>query len=269
MLTKRWMIASVTVVALSGCGAQETGTEVQLQQYDFSYDSYAKLLTETVADGLVDYANIKADRATLDSLVTYIGTADLSEATEAQRLAFYINAYNILTIRSIVDVYPVESIKDIDGVWDECEWRVAGKDITLNHIEHEVLRKQFSEPRIHVAISCASLGCPPLSETPYDPEHLDSLLRLASQRFAASPEHNQFDPDRATVRLSSVFDWFGEDFVEKYHTADRFPSLSQKENAALGFLLEHLPPSKTALERNDDIDVTYLDYDWSLNDLKR
>lgn len=268
MKARRNVTAIILGLALTGCSSEKIRTEVQLQPYDFTYSSYAQMLAANVVTGLVDYASIKTDRTALDSLVDNIGAADLSDATDDQQLAFYINTYNILTIRSVVDAYPIESIQEIDEVWDKT-WLVAGESISLNHIEHEILREQFSEPRIHVAINCASIGCPPLLDVPYYPDQMDSLLTIASLRFAASDSHNQVDFDQKTARISAVFDWFGEDFIEEYYFPDRFPDLNQKHNAALGFLLDHLPQRDEVLDRRASLAVSYLDYDWSLNDLKR
>jgi hypothetical protein len=268
-MIKRTLIFGLLLLALIGCSADKTRTEDQVQPYDFSYSAYAALLGDKVSNGLVDYASIKAERSGLDSLVKSVATADLSAATADQRLAFYINAYNILTLRSIIDAYPVESIKDIDGVWDDKTWPVAGSKITLNDIEHEILRKEFDEPRIHIAINCASIGCPPLLELPYYPEQLDSLLSVAARRFALSTTHNQIDPGAKTARLSAIFDWFGDDFKVQYYQADKLPGLDEKKNAALGFIFLHLPAGAADELWQVAFKVSHLDYDWSLNDFKR
>ncbi len=250
-----------------GCAAQETRQDIALRPYDFAYQSYARLLQEQVRDGLVNYDGIKRSRAQLDSLVSDLEHADLTAATPDQRLAFYCNAYNILTLRSIVDAYPVNSIKDIDGVWDKQVWLVAGEQLTLNGIEHQILRKEFREPRIHVAINCASIGCPPLLDVPYYPDHLDSLLTVSARRFAASSEHNRIDSVKQVARLSAVFDWFGEDFESQYYEPGKFSDLDKKKSAALNFVIRHLPGEVAAKVSNSRYAVEYLEYDWTLNDL--
>lgn len=250
-----------------GCAAQDKDENIELLPYDFSYQSYAQLLSEYVRGDRVDYASLKQERSHLDTLVADLGRADLSGITRDQRLAFYSNAYNIITLRSIIDAYPVSSIKDIDGVWDKQAWTLAGEQLTLNQIEHEILRKEFQEPRIHVAVNCASIGCPPLLEVPYYPDRLDSLLTISSQRFAASGTHNQIDTENKTARLSAIFDWYGDDFIERYYESGKFSNLDKKKGAALNFIISHLPEETAEGAAVLDYTVEFLEYDWNLNDL--
>jgi len=263
------MVFVTSLLLTPGCSAQETTSEKELESYDHSYESYGRMLSEHVQNGLVDYAGIKTNRHRLDSLVNRIATADLAGATVELRIAFYCNAYNILTIRSIVDAYPVASIKDISGVWDKQDWVVAGTKLTLNEIEHEVLRKEFAEPRIHVAINCASIGCPPLLEVPYLPDRLDSLLTTSARRFANSRTHNQIDLQHRTAGLSAIFNWFGDDFIARYYDGDRFPGMNKKEASALTFVLGHHAVNSSIESGVTDFTVEYLEYDWALNDLRR
>ena len=265
---KRVIGIGILALIAVGCGAQKTHTEVESRAYDFGYTAYARLLAENVVGHQVNYTSLKAARSSLDSLVDDIAAADLEGISRDQKLAFYCNAYNILTIRSIVDAYPVASIKDLDGVWDRKQWLVAGEKLTLNQIEHEILRKDFSEPRIHVAVNCASTGCPPLLPVPFYPDSIDQLLTRAAREFATSETHNKFDALKKEAHISSIFDWFGDDFTEQYYTEGHYPSLSRKKNAALSFLIAHLPAEEAASLSKLDLKVSYLDYDWSLNDAK-
>lgn len=269
MLNKLMVVGGLLLLAAAGCGNDAPEARSGAGSYEFSYDSYAVLLENYVKKGLVDYASLKENRTRLDSLVAAAGWKDLSQADDQTRLAFYINAYNIITVRSVVDAYPVESIKDIGGVWTEKKWPVAGKELTLDQIEHEVIRKEFDEPRIHAAINCAAYGCPALAEVPYYPDRLDSLLMEASIRFARSDRYNEIDVGTGTVRLSAIFEWFGEDFIEPYYDENRFSGLDKKQNAAVNFLLAHLPDETAQELRSTDLEVEYLEYDWSLNDLNR
>lgn len=262
------LVFILPVLILAACGGQEARTDVELRPYDFTYQSYATILSEFVVGERIDYASLKEMRAPLDTLVESLASADLTTATVEQQLAFYINAYNILTLRSIVDAYPVESIKDIDGVWDKTRWTVGGDKLTLNDIEHEVLRKKFDEPRIHVAVNCASIGCPPLLDTPYYPDSLDAQLEFSSRRFASSSTHSRIDLEDGEVKLSAIFDWFGDDFVKRYYDANSFPGVSKNENAALNFLSQHLDSMSVGSNKNSKYDIGYIDYNWSLNDVE-
>lgn len=249
-------------VACSGPGSQADQSH---GSFSFDWSSYGRLLGLYVAEGRVNYAALQANRMVLDSLVNDMAEADLSSATKDQKLAFYINTYNVLTLRSIIDHYPVASIKDIDGVWDKTKWPVAGRRLTLNEIEHEVLRKDFTEPRIHFAIVCASIGCPPLSPIPYMADSIDQQLEQAAHEFAADSAYNTIDPEAGTAELSSIFDWFGDDLVPKFYNPATFPGLSKKENAALNFIISQYPEDARARMLSAKYAITYREYDWSLN----
>ncbi len=265
---KRFVIAMLMLCLGAGCGAQNDKSGSTLRDFDYGYTAYAQLLDDYVIDNRVNYTELKVHRQTLDTLVDEIAVADLSKATTEQKLAFYINSYNILTLRSIVDAYPVESIKDIDGVWDGKKWQVAGAKRTLNQIEHKILRKEFEEPRIHLAIVCASIGCPPLKTEPYYPDSLDMQLASAAGYFATTPAYNRIDPETGSAELSSVFDWFGEDFIDKYYDETHFESLSKKENSVLNFLISQYPENERDALKSAEYNISYLEYDWSLNDTK-
>jgi hypothetical protein len=258
----------LALVAIVGCGNNDSEAGKGSTPIDHSYSDYASLLNDYVANGLVNYQGLIDDRMRLDRLVSSVATADISIATADQKLAFYINAYNILTLRSIVDAYPVKSIKDIDGVWDKKKWSITGKKLTLNQIEHDILRKDFTEPRIHVAIVCASMGCPPLPSTPYLADSLEIQLNRTASAFATTAIYNQIDPIKGVARLSAVFDWFGDDFIDKYLMESSFPSLSRKENSSLSFIISHFPTDQMERLFATDFRIDYIEYDWSLNEMK-
>ena len=136
-----------------------------------------------------------------------------------------------------------------------------GKNYTLGHIEHKILRKDFKEPRIHMAMVCAAIGCPPLRNEPYYGEKLDEQLDDQSRKFLANPTKFRFDPKKRMLHISSIFKWFGEDFVK---------AKAGKDAAILEFVSSYLDkdnayfdPSKKA------ISIKYLDYDWSLNEQRK
>lgn len=256
----------ISISLLLGCSTAETTKKNLDKNFDHQYIEYAGLLQSYVSRDRVDYAGLKSARAGLDGVVDQIGSADLSESSDVEKLAFYINAYNIITLRSIVDAYPVASIKDIDGVWDKKTWFVAGQKLTLNQIEHEILRVDFSEPRIHVAIVCASIGCPPLADKPYLADEIESQLQNAASRFALDMHYNRLDPLTGRADLSSIFDWFGEDFIERYYQAAAFSGLSKKENSAINFLIGYFPADQRPDLLAMSYSIAYIDYDWSLNE---
>ena len=187
--------------------------------FDHAYVRYAKVIRDHVRMPSVDYSALKKGRAALDAAVDAFAQATDAEErawTRDQRLAFWINAYNAFTLRAIVDHYPIRapwltlqprnSIRQIDGVWTTMRWRAAGREVTLDDIEHQILRRELKEPRIHFAINCASVSCPPLPPEPYRAETLDAQLDEAARRYLASPEGLRVDGD--TLRVSSILDWY-------------------------------------------------------------
>ncbi len=217
----------------------------------------------------VDYEGFAEDRQTLDQYL-----ASLSAVTEAQyqswtrnqKLAFLINAYNAFTVQLILDHYPgIESIKDIGGwfgsPWKQTFFELRGQKHSLDDIEQTMIRKHFKEPRIHMAVNCASIGCPALADTAYVASDLDAQLTRAVDRFLSDHSRNRYDGAARTFKVSSIFDWYGDDW-----SAD-----SGYPRGVRGFLVNHLarlsegatPPRLEV--RGAAID--YLDYDWTLNEV--
>lgn len=248
----------------------------------FSYENYAALLQEYVnAEGRVNYKGLKADRIALDDFAASLATLPRSVYegfSDKEKIAFWINAYNALTLHVVTDRYPIKagwvgalrypqnSIRQIDGVWDTLTFKVMDEALTLDRIEHNILRKQFSEPRIHLALVCASIGCPYLRQEPYDGEKLDHQLDDQARRFLSTERYFRIDRDRAVVYCSSIFKWYGEDFVERYGSSNGFPGLNDTDRAVLNFIASYLDSDDTAYLRNNRFSLRYLEYDWSLND---
>ena len=264
----RYLICILILLAFGvGCDGEDTiQTNVPV---DHTYSDYEKLLSQFVSEGLVDYAGLKADRNLLDRLVKDLEGADLDSADENQSLAFYINAYNLITLRSIVDAYPVKSIQDIDGVWDEKKWIIAGQKTALNQIEHELIRPVFNDPRVHFALVCAAIGCPHLIPRPYLPDSLDLQLDRAGSAYVLAAEYNRLHAADKTAELSKIFEWYGEDFVDRFHDASIFPELSVSQNAALNYIISRYPPDEQEDLRETDFNrIIFREYDWSLNEMK-
>lgn len=244
--------------------------------FDHEYREYGAMLAAHVDGERVDYARLKANRAGLDDVVAAFGTVTTTEEagwSREQRLAYWINAYNLFTLRAIVDHYPIRgrwlslsprnSIRQIDGVWTTLRWKAAGRVVTLDDIEHKVLRPIFQEPRIHVAINCASLGCPPLAVEPYVASRLDQQLDAAARRYLASPRG--LVVDRGSLRLSSIFKWYGEDFHARYGPGGP-AARPVADRALLAFVHRHGPQAARDAASSGTARITFLDYDWSLND---
>ncbi len=208
------------------------------------------------ADAKVKYKSLKANRTDLDTYLGQVSAVTSSEFdgwTKEQQLALLINLYNAATLQLIIDHYPVESIKKIGGVfkgpWKQPVVRLFGKVITLDTLEHKVLRTQYSEPRLHFAIVCAAKGCPPLRAEAYTGAQLDAQLEEQGRRFLADTKKNYVTGD--ALFLSPIFKWFEEDFTKtkKYVT---------------NYVRDYFPKD-TAAKIGSGFPVKFTDYDWSLN----
>lgn len=237
-----------------------TAIGANADSFDHMHNHWTDVLHRFVADGRVDYAGLKADRAGLDKYLSEVAVVSLREFQSwntNQQLAFLINLYNAETLQLIIDHYPVDSIKDIGGFltkpWDlECV-NLFGKTVTLNAIEHGMIRKNYKEPRIHFALVCAARGCPPLRSEAYVAERLDEQLDDQTQTFLSTPTKNRIDPDSNTLYLSPIFKWYGDDF-QKYARGVQY------------FVSHYYPKANERALRDGAYEIRYTDYDWSLND---
>ena len=215
---------------------------------------YAGLLEKYVKHGRVDYRGFKAEEEKLDQHLNVLEQVDPANLSRNEQFAFYINAYNAWTIKLILSAYPgVQSIKDLGSLfkspWKKKICRIDGHVITLDDIEHNILRPRFKDPRVHFAINCAALSCPPLGSHPYLGKTLDRQLNHATEAFINNPQRNYLKGN--TIYISKIFKWFSEDF----------------DNDVIGFIMRYAKEDlKKELEaKKSKIKIKYLDYDWSLN----
>jgi hypothetical protein len=267
----------VRVVACS-LAAVALAASLRADTFDHEYWDYAKLLHDHVHAVVVDYAALKEHHAALAGVMAKFGepsAADERAWTRNQRLSFWINAYNLFTLRAIVDHYPIRSawltlqprnsIRQIDGVWTALSWSAAGRKVTLDDIEHRILRPEFKEPRVHFAINCASVGCPPLSAEPFRPAPLNEQLDAAARSYLAREQGLQVRGQ--TLFVSRILEWYGEDFVATF-APEAGGKPDRLERAARAVVARFGPPAAADLARKPSTRIKYLDYDWSLNDVK-
>ncbi|GIW42735.1 MAG: DUF547 domain-containing protein [Candidatus Binatia bacterium] len=247
-------------------GQESNGEERQPRvcpQFDHEHAAWTAILQRYVSGGWVSYTELRDSgmpdlRRYLASLEA-VCREDFDAWTEAEKLAFWINAYNAYTVKLILDHYPVKSIRSI-GLLPGAAFRerfiplqnVRGHLVSLNEIEHEILRREFREPRIHFAIVCASKSCPALRSEAYRASRLDDQLDDAARTFLRDVHKNRFDPVTRTLYLSSIFRWFREDFER---AASSLPA----------FVAPYFDRSTAAEILAPGVKVEFLDYDWSLN----
>lgn len=215
---------------------------------------YAQLLQRHVRDGVVDYRGLKKEEQTLDHYLEVLEKVDSGTLSHPEQFAFYINAYNAWTLKLILTGYPgVKSIKDLGSLfkspWKKKLCRLDGRVMTLDEIEHGILRPRFADPRVHFAIVCASKSCPPLLSEPYRGRTLDTQLEAAARAFINDPRSNRFEG--GVLYLSRIFKWFAKDFGN-----DPAGFVGRYAEGQLAAGLQGAPrPLK----------IEYLDYDWRLN----
>ncbi|MFW5828906.1 MAG: DUF547 domain-containing protein [Planctomycetota bacterium] len=256
------LLAAVFTVGLLAVQAPLIAVEmatppVQAPELDTEHALLASVLARVVHDDDVDYATLRDDHAELDRYRVQLATA--TEPSErAEQLAFYINAYNALTLALVIDRLPEDpadwpnwSIRDagtlFSPVWKRFSFQVAGRWRTLDAIEHEILRP-LNEPRIHFAINCASVSCPPLITEPYRAATLETQLERVATDFARSDY--QVRLEQGQLRLNPILDWFSEDF--------------EPVGGVRAFLLERVPAGPVA-EALANARLRFFEYDWSLN----
>ncbi len=241
------------------------------------HSAFSLVLAQHVRPPSVDYAGLKADVSRLDAYLAELETTDphaLAGASDAVRLAFWINAYNACMLKQVVEHYPIEkasgllntvrntvtgrpdnSVWQIDDVFTRSFCGVAGRLRSQDEIEHEIIRP-MGEPRIHFAVNCAARSCPPLAAEAYVPERLDEQLDRAVRGLTTDPEQLTLEAgDPATLRLNKVLDWYGDDFGGP--------------EGLKAFLAPYLPEGQRSVVLLSTTRIAYFDYDWTLNDIDR
>ncbi len=214
------------------------------------------LKTHVAPGGWVDYPRLKKNQGKLNRYIASLEHAVLSELGRNERLALLINAYNALTLRLILDHYPVSSIKDIpvSHRWKDARWKIGAHRMSLDDIEHKEIRPNFKEPRVHFALVCAAVGCPPLRSEAYVADRLEAQLENQTQYVHRHDRWFRFDLEKPKrVHLTPLYDWYRGDF-------------EQEAGSALDFAARYAPDLKRILARSERPKIKWLDYDWSLNE---
>jgi hypothetical protein len=195
--------------------------------------------------GRVDYAGFRSDRSKLDAYLANLADNPVREDwSGAEKMAYWINAYNAFTIQLIVKNFPVKSIMDLhDGkVWDVQWIELGDQTYTLNQIEHDILRSEYKDPRIHFAVNCAARSCPPLLNRAWTASNLEANLEKQARAFINNPKYNKITSN--SVQVSRIFEWYAADFGNLIDFLNRYSTTKIKPGAA----------------------VSYLAYDWGLNE---
>lgn len=193
--------------------------------------------------GVVDYQGFQSNEKQLDNYLQKLGNTKVNTLSSNGQLAFWINAYNAFTVRLILDHYPVNSIMDIKKgkPWDYKWIKIDGRTLSLNQIEHEIIRPQFGDARIHFAVNCAARSCPPLLNEAYTADNVENRLERQTRSFINNTAYNQLSADN--IKVSKLFDWYADDFGKVIAYINRYANTKVKPGAQ----------------------IQYMDYDWQLN----
>ena len=241
-----------------------------------AWDALLKKHVRYVANGnasQVSYAGMARDRGQLAAVIDQyqkVTRAEFDAWTPAQQQAFLVNLYNAATIEKILKRYPdIRSIRDFGTVfgnpWKDRFFTLFGQPAFLDQVEHEMLRREgvYDEPRVHVAVVCASVGCPMLRNEAFTAGKLEAQLEDAMRRFLSDRTRNRYNAESRKLEVSRIFDWYGKDF-EKGHKG--FTSV-RATLARYADLLADKPEDRAAV-KGEKVEVRFLDYDWALNDAR-
>ena len=227
-----------------------------------AWGKFLKTYVKPGGDGAnrVAYGTVnEADKKSLHDYLASLRKVNVASLNRNEQLAYWINLYNALTVRVVVHFYPVDSIQDINltgglfgggGPWDKDLIRIDGEMISLNDIEHRILRPIWRDPRLHYAINCASVGCPNLAVTPYTAATVNAMLNKAASDYVNSPRGVRHTSNG--LILSKIYAWFSEDF-------------GGSETMVLDHIARHAS-SDTEMKIMRSTNVAAYEYDWSLND---
>jgi hypothetical protein len=236
---------------------------VNSKDFQSNYESFNNVLQSfSNNNGTIDYTSIRSDPFNLDKFTAFINNVspeshpDLFSESEAK--AYWINVYNALAIQTIIDNPNVRSIRDVSwgmGAFWRNKFVVGGKKMTLNHIEHKILRRKYDDPRIHFAINCASNSCPPIGNRIITGIDLDEQLDKKTYNFINDPSNVRIDHINKEIHLSRIFKWYKKDFIQSHEDL-------------LLYIFDYLDDFSTKQRANivNTYQIVYNKYDWSLNE---
>jgi hypothetical protein len=253
------------------------------------HDKCADILREFVdEDGMVNYKALRRRRLDLKRLLEEFDALERSEYnlwSSQDKIAFWINAYNIQMLNIIVENYPIDasrilsifwgpySIRHIKGIWTDYKFIVMDEEFTLSEIEQRFFRRQFNDPRVFLALTRASLSSPPLRNRPYYGHKLDDQLDDQAERFLSSRRGFRIDRDADKVYLSALFEpkpsWYGREFVPQYSTDKKFKDQKPTVRSVLNFITKYIPEPDVSFLEVQNYTVEFMKYDWTLNDSSR
>ena len=224
--------------------------------FDHSHSAFTEVLKKHVEGKSVDYGALKKSPEKLSlylETLSKVSESEFKDWNDDQEMAYLINLYNAATLKLVIDSYPLKSIRDVGSPWEKKFIKLFGSERSLDYVEHDLLRKNYSDPRIHFGVNCASIGCPPLRDEAFQASQLDKQLDEQARAFLQDTSKNRVDTKNQILYLSSIFDWFKEDFVKKSGSVENF-------------VAPYFEKSGREIIENGKLKIKHTDYDWKLND---
>jgi len=253
MLPRKFAVLCTVIIAIAL--AQVAPVQIALADAPLAalHQDFSRLLGTYVHHNLVDYqgwCDHPADIIALHNYIDQLAKQDPATWSHDDALAYWLNLYNAVTVRLILDHYPLDSIKDIGGLLKKSPWKrhlvtVAGRELTLNDIENDIVRPTFHDPRVHFALNCASMGCPPLASEAFVAARLGVQLDANAQLAMNAERWVRVDGDN--VYLTKIFDWYGQDF-------------GPDQSGVLRFIERYRDTPLPASPQ-----IHFVSYDWTLN----
>jgi hypothetical protein len=231
----------------------------------FDHGAWDEILSRNALENgrRFDYAGLKKEEGLLKDYLDALAEADLETLRGPELEALFINAYNAYTVRTVLDRvredggFEIESIRDIENVFTREAHVVGGFRLSLDNIEHNVLRPTFRDPRLHFAVNCASISCPPLPADAFEGDRVEEQLESAARNALASPDYASVEGD--ALLLTKILEWYGTDFVN--------PEYRGSEASLPAFVARYANEDVRRFleERNNEVEVRFREYDWRLN----
>jgi hypothetical protein len=259
----RAFIGVIALLLVLGCEHEaERGSPIPADKtvnFSHAHTKLAEILTH-VSDGLggVDYQRLQNNPDELKDYLKLTGSVPRSQYdtwSKPERMAFLLNVYNAATMKLGSGHYPVSSIKNIGGtrsVWDLKVVSLFGQKITLGHLEHEMIRKEFQSPSVHFALVCGSKGCPALRKEPYTSKNLEEQFAQQVKSFLGDQDKNRVDLEKKTVYLSPISKWYKKDF-------------GKSDMEILEYVADHFSEAEKSAIKGGGFTIGYTEYDWGVN----
>ena len=241
------------------------------QDKSYFYQNLNNSIKNCVSDdGMINFTELKKDQKHLELFMFAIkgfDPQDYKQLPADSKFAFWINTYNAIVLKTILDYYPVNSIKEIRSFYKKKRYKVMGELLSLDQIEHEVIRKKFKDPRINTALYKGTVGSALLRNEAYLGNILDEQLSNQTQRFLKNPTKFQIDHYNSIIYISPIFKWHAKDFMQSYYTSHKYKAAKPEMRAVMNFIESYSTKNVVAFFYTKIFDIEYLDYSWKLNDI--